>query len=129
MEGGAAAGGLAGGGALSNASRPLLGRGGRGGSNVKLYRPSAGSMVLHDASGSGITDSWTGFKTIPPQMLESVDGTFDEHAMTEPRRRDRRRHIRLNLELAVLIGQHRRLDKWSIGLCWLGFMARRICPG
>src|SRR4029078_10358848 len=52
VEGGAAAGGLAGGGALSNASRPLLGRGGRGGSNVKLYRPSAGRLVLHDASGS-----------------------------------------------------------------------------
>ena len=73
VDGSAAGDGRAGGGALSNASRPLLGPGGRGGSNVRLYRSSAGSMVLHDASGSGITDRCTGFRTMPPQMRGSAD--------------------------------------------------------
>src|SRR5215831_14348080 len=72
VDGAAGDGGVAGG-VLSNARRPLLGPGGRGGSNVRLYRSSAGNMVLHDASSSGITDKCTGFRTMPPQMLGSAD--------------------------------------------------------
>src|SRR5690349_7213893 len=58
---------------LSNASRPLLGPGGRGGSNVRLKRSSAGRIVLHDASRSGSTDRCTGLSTTPPQMRGSDD--------------------------------------------------------
>src|SRR4051812_13602365 len=57
------------------ASRPRLGPGGRGGSNVRLYRSSAGNMVLHERSSSGSTDSVTGFSTRPPHIDGSSETT------------------------------------------------------